>query len=91
MAGVVAATRIDLAPHKLACYVRGLWGAAGAYGDEPPDTMNDPEPRDPRDLAAADPAPATRCCAWLRRRPALNVDAPVDPAPLLRTTNVDVV
>lgn len=82
-----------LAPHKLACYVRGLWGAAGAYGDEPPDAMNDPEPRDPRDLlAAAAPRSNARRCCWPRRGAYDSDDeSTVDPAPLLRTTSAGAV
>lgn len=77
-----------LAPHKLSCYVRGLWGAAGAFGDEPPDTIDDVEPRDLAQTTQPGPAPPPRtprapCCAWFS---AVTPATPnVDPTPLLQT------
>ncbi|KAH8086192.1 phospholipase [Aureococcus anophagefferens] len=69
-----------LAPHKLAGYVRGLWGAAGAYGDAPPDALLD-APDAPDDVVQH----RAPCRCWRRRaEPPPPPDGP-DPTPLLHS------
>ena len=69
-----------LAPHKLAGYVRGLWGAAGAYGDAPPDALLD-APDAPDDVVQH----RAPCRCWPRRaEPPPPPDGP-DPTPLLHS------